>query len=91
MYTSDIFGAGTDARVYIQVSGTKGNTDKIWLEGDAKNNKKLFEKGCCDEFIRILSDIGVPKTLKIGHDNSGFGPGWHLDKVILSQNFKEKN
>jgi len=82
VYTSEVFGAGTDAKVYIQVTGTKGNTDKIWLEDEGKNNKKLFEKGSCDKFTRILPDIGVPKILKIGHDNSGFGPGWHLEKVV---------
>ena len=27
--------------------------------------------------------VGPMKRVRIGHDNSGMGPGWFLDKVIV--------
>ena len=28
-------------------------------------------------------DIGELKSITIGHDNSGIGPGWYLDSVTV--------
>ena len=36
-----------------------------------------------DEFFFEASALGTLKRLRIGHDNSGVGPGWFLDKVIV--------
>ena len=33
-------------------------------------------------------DVGDLKQLKIGHDNKGFGPGWHLKEVSIECNHK---
>lgn len=44
--TGNVRYAGTDANVYIQITGSKGMTEKLQLD-DAKNN---FEKGMIDEF-----------------------------------------
>lgn len=82
VYTSNLSNAGTDARVRIKVYGTKANSDDIWLENE-KNNKKLFEKGSLDQFAKVLPDIGKPQKIRIGHDNSGPFPGWHLEKVFV--------
>ena len=46
-----------------------------------ENEKDLFEAGCCDKFSKKLPNIGKLTRIKIGHDNSGSFPGWHLDKV----------
>jgi hypothetical protein len=80
IFTSNISGAGTDANVYLQIHGTQGATQKIEIE----KNKELFESGRCDRFDRKLPNIGKPVKVKIGHDNTGFFPGWHLDKVNMS-------
>lgn len=29
-------------------------------------------------------NIGVPQKIRIGHDNSGTGPGWFLEEVIVT-------
>jgi hypothetical protein len=80
IYTSNIRNAGTDARVFIKVFGTAGKTEKFWLDKEEYQDK-LFEKASCDKFLKTFPDIGEPKRIIIGHDNSGPFPGWHLDKV----------
>ena len=36
-----------------------------------------------DEFFVECPCLGTMQRLRIGHDNSGAGPGWFLDKVIV--------
>jgi len=77
--TGNVRGAGTDANVFIQLFGDKGETGEIKLEG-AKN---CFERGQKDTFGVTVVDLGELKKVRIGHDGSGFGSGWFLDKVIV--------
>lgn len=44
--TGDVRYAGTDANVYITFIGTKGKSDKLFLD-DSKNN---FERGMTENF-----------------------------------------
>lgn len=89
VYTSELDGfkgrwTGTDANVYVYLIGTEIETEKFWLnkENVLSHNKNLFERGRIDEFeICTKNDIERPRKLRIGHDNSGMAPGWHLDKV----------
>lgn len=87
VYTSNLPGAGTDANVYLQIYGNKAastvfNLEKKIAAGKDKDN--LFEMGQCDKFGKQLPDIGKPIKIKIGHDNKGAFPGWHLEKVNCS-------
>ena len=84
-YTSNIKNAGTDAKVYLQIFGSKANTGKLNLEKKTKNENP-FETGKCDRFDKRLPDFGRPTKIKIGHDNSGSFAGWHLDKVVIENN-----
>ena len=34
-----------------------------------------------DEFVLKCPRLGRLERLRIGHDNTGFGPGWYLNKV----------
>ena len=79
VYTSSMKKAGTDANVYLAIYGDKGKTEDIRL----RNKKDNFESGKCDEFKIEASDIGQPFKIRIGHDNKGTAPGWHLDRVEL--------
>lgn len=36
-----------------------------------------------DEFLLECPKLGRLERVRIGHDNTGFGPGWYLDKVTL--------
>ena len=71
-------GAGTNANVYVILHGRDNHTGKIWLD----NGRRTLLPGQCDEFDVTASDKVSPlETLTVGHDNSGLGPGWFLDKV----------
>ncbi|PAA79474.1 hypothetical protein BOX15_Mlig008366g2 [Macrostomum lignano] len=82
--TSDRKNAGTSARVYIVLhrdskkAKKPKRSDKIWL----KSGK--FDRGSIDRFAITLQDMLSPVTkLDIGQDNSGVGPGWHLESVVI--------
>ena len=77
VYTSDVSNAGTDANVGICLYGKKGKSDEIMLDNKSDN----FEKGHLDSFKVNLGEIGQPYKLRVYHDNTGRGPGWHLEKV----------
>ena len=77
--TSDLKNAGTDAQVSMVLYGDRGKTDEIKLSGKGKT----FETGRTDEFKIETDQIGVPYKIRIGHDNRGSAPGWHLDRVEL--------
>ena len=36
-----------------------------------------------DEFLLEAPSLGTVSRVRIGHDNSGPGSGWYLDKVIV--------
>uniref|UniRef100_T1ITA5 PLAT domain-containing protein n=1 Tax=Strigamia maritima TaxID=126957 RepID=T1ITA5_STRMM len=80
--TGDIYGAGTDANVYISVFGTSGESGKLQL---TKKYTNLFERGRTDCFIMDLpDDLGELTKLRIEHDDSGFGAAWLLDCVHVT-------
>jgi len=78
-------GAGTDANVFVIMSGDKGDSGKYFLES-GKNN---FERAQTDKFAITCVDLGDLKNIRIGHDNSGIGPGWFCDSVSI-KNTKDK-
>ncbi|KXZ51726.1 hypothetical protein GPECTOR_11g173 [Gonium pectorale] len=79
--TSNLPGAGTDANVYCELRGTRGTTPRQWLRNRAVN---CFERGQVDEFEIKADDLGALTELLIGHDNTGIGPGWHLEQVEIT-------
>ena len=80
--TSDISQAGTSAGVYIILYGGKKGEETsgtIWLEGGK------FERGRTDIFnVEVAHKLSPLSHIEIGHDDSGPGPGWHLDKVMVN-------
>ncbi|KAH3767689.1 hypothetical protein Pelo_458 [Pelomyxa schiedti] len=74
-------GAGTDARVYVDITGYKSTSGEKRL--DAAGN--LFERGKSDTFGIECDYLGELKSLKIWHDNFGINAGWFLDKVIVEE------
>ena len=55
--TGDVRGAGTDANVFVQIYGDKGDTGKLQLRS-AENTKNKFERGRTDQFVLEAVDIG---------------------------------
>ncbi|XP_036363166.1 lipoxygenase homology domain-containing protein 1-like isoform X1 [Octopus sinensis] len=80
--TGNVRGAGTDANVFLQMFGSKNNTDKIPLVS-SENLRNLFERDRIDIFKRELTNIGQIKKIKISHDNSQLSAGWFLDSVFI--------
>eukprot|EP00232_Nephroselmis_pyriformis_P000020 CAMPEP_0182904224 /NCGR_PEP_ID=MMETSP0034_2-20130328/31943_1 /TAXON_ID=156128 /ORGANISM="Nephroselmis pyriformis, Strain CCMP717" /LENGTH=161 /DNA_ID=CAMNT_0025039337 /DNA_START=10 /DNA_END=491 /DNA_ORIENTATION=- len=79
--TSDVRGAGTDANVTINIHGSKGGTGPLKLTSSKDN----FERGNSDTFfLDSVPDYGTANTIDIGHDGSGFGAGWHLASVEVT-------
>uniref|UniRef100_A0A3Q0R7C3 Lipoxygenase homology PLAT domains 1 n=1 Tax=Amphilophus citrinellus TaxID=61819 RepID=A0A3Q0R7C3_AMPCI len=92
VYTSDIFGAGTDADVFIVLYGRKGVcSQQKHLCVNKRERRLYFERGAEDMFIvEQLEDIGdVIEKIRIGHDNSGTNPGWHLDRVEIRRQLRK--
>ncbi|CAF1547842.1 unnamed protein product, partial [Adineta steineri] len=51
--------------------------------------KGKFETGSVDTFVKELEDVGDHiEKIRIGHDNSGFGAAWHLDRVEIRRLLK---
>uniref|UniRef100_A0A8B9L468 Lipoxygenase homology domains 1b n=1 Tax=Astyanax mexicanus TaxID=7994 RepID=A0A8B9L468_ASTMX len=79
LYTGDVFAAGTNANIYIQIYGDQGKTEVITLKSRSNN----FERGTSDTFKIEAKDVGSIFKVRIGHDGTGIGAGWFLEKVEL--------
>lgn len=66
--------------MFISVYGDQGDSGKHPLEGRGN----LFERKKKDIFGFECVDLGKLKKILIGHDNSGIGAAWFLDKVIIT-------
>ncbi|XP_059398613.1 lipoxygenase homology domain-containing protein 1 [Carassius carassius] len=85
IFTSDIFAAGTDADVFIILYGQNGVcTSQKSICVNKRERRMYFEREAEDMFIVELEDIGdIIEKIRIGHDNRGVNPGWHLDRVEI--------
>lgn len=81
MVTADTSHAGTDANVSITLYGSNGDTGQRQL---TKKRVNLFERGKTDDFKIEALDLGQLTRLRIEHDNKGFGAGWMLDRVDVT-------
>ncbi|XP_057675206.1 lipoxygenase homology domain-containing protein 1-like isoform X2 [Corythoichthys intestinalis] len=91
IFTSDIFGAGTDADVFVVLYGREAVcTQQKRLCVNKRERIMYFERGAEDMFIVELEDVGeVIEKIRIGHDNRGVNPGWHLDRVEIRRLLKK--
>uniref|UniRef100_A0A8C5BBE6 Lipoxygenase homology domains 1b n=1 Tax=Gadus morhua TaxID=8049 RepID=A0A8C5BBE6_GADMO len=91
IFTSDVFCAGTDADVFIVLYGGKGVcTQQKHLCVNKRERRLYFERAAEDMFIVELEDIGdVIEKIRIGHDNQGTNPGWHLDRAEIRRQLRK--
>merc|ERR1711988_1514658 len=80
IHTMDVYGAGTDANIQLQLMGSEGSSTMVELN----NGRGKFERDCRDELHIEASELGKLEKISIGHDNSGFGAGWMLDSVTVT-------
>uniref|UniRef100_A0A8C0ZH30 Lipoxygenase homology PLAT domains 1 n=1 Tax=Cyanistes caeruleus TaxID=156563 RepID=A0A8C0ZH30_CYACU len=85
VYTSDIFGAGTDADVFIVLYGSDGTcTQQKSLCLNKREQRMYFERNSVNQFIVELEDVGdIIEKIRIGHNGGGVNSGWHLDRVTI--------
>uniref|UniRef100_A0A8C6YX29 Lipoxygenase homology PLAT domains 1 n=1 Tax=Nothoprocta perdicaria TaxID=30464 RepID=A0A8C6YX29_NOTPE len=85
VYTSDIFGAGTDADVFIVLYGSDGIcTQQKSLCLNKREQRMYFERNSVNQFIVELEDVGdMIEKIRIGHKGGGLNSGWHLDHVAI--------
>lgn len=72
--------AGTDSDVFIQITGTQGQTDPIHLP---EQDIFSFESGQTDKYVLQIPDLGDLKRCCIGHNNSEGDSGWYVKSVRL--------
>uniref|UniRef100_A0AAY4CCY2 PLAT domain-containing protein n=1 Tax=Denticeps clupeoides TaxID=299321 RepID=A0AAY4CCY2_9TELE len=77
--TGELFAAGTNANVFLQIYGDQGKTELLTLKSRSNN----FEKGTTEIFKIEAADVGKIFKIRIGHDGSGLGSGWFLEKVDI--------
>ncbi|XP_073069093.1 lipoxygenase homology domain-containing protein 1 isoform X1 [Manis javanica] len=80
IFTGNVPGAGTDAKVYITIYGDLGDTGERYL-GKSENRTNKFEKGAADTFIIEAADLGVIYKIKLRHDNTKWCADWYVEKV----------
>ncbi|XP_027494714.1 lipoxygenase homology domain-containing protein 1-like [Corapipo altera] len=80
--TGDFETAGTTATVSLYAYGENKASGPIIL-GSGKH--QLFNPSSEDTFKINLGDLGQLYKIRIGHDNTGNDPSWHLKEVKLER------
>lgn len=79
----DVPFAGTDATVYVQLVGEKGQTEKIEFKNASNLEAPKFKRGRIDKFAVETVDVGQLNKIRVGHDNTGRNPEWYLKKLTI--------
>jgi hypothetical protein len=86
--TSDIKGAGTDAKVFVTIWGEVGGKEVCTGRRElqkSETHRDKFERGHEDVFKVEALDLGTLVRLKIEHDASGWkNSDWHLNSVRVA-------
>lgn len=77
-------GAGTDAKVSLTITGTKGRTKPAVLDKWFHND---FERGQEDTYVIEAEDVGEPVMIKLENNQGGIfhrSSDWFVDKVLIT-------
>jgi hypothetical protein len=81
--TSDLKGAGTDANVFLSITGALDSVQSLELKYDEDRADK-FESGSEDVFEFHLPALGDIISVKVSRDNFvDFASAWHLQDVEI--------
>jgi hypothetical protein len=83
VYTGDVKYAGTNAQVYINITGEK--EEEMIQSGDRllDNADDNFQRGKVDQFVIDCRSLGELKLAHVWHSNTGKYPGWYLKKIVI--------
>lgn len=84
---------GTSPRIELSENTAVSLSSLMGREGGSLHNLRhaarttmsRFESGSVDMFSVQVPPFGDPTRIRIGHDNSGLGPGWFLSKVVIER------
>lgn len=85
VHTGNVRGGGTCANVFVTLTGSKGTSSKTLVKADDGGH---FDRGSVITTQLECVDLGRLKSLTIEHDNSGFGPDWFLDRIVVYRSEK---
>ena len=80
VFTSDVWGAGTDSDVSVVIVGEDGDTGAHRLD----SSKNDFERNTIGNYFVNGPNIGALTSLVVEMKAKGFGPDWHLSHVEVS-------
>ena len=78
--TGDERGADSDANIHACLIGERG---ELPVPIDNTRIQITRNSEAVVTFQRNNHDIGIVKSIKVGHDAEGTGSGWYLEKIIL--------
>eukprot|EP00794_Sanderia_malayensis_P004629 gene4629-5236_t len=81
--TGEVASGATDANVFVNIFGEKGDTGKRWLQKLKNDDGEMFQPGSINVFEIEAVSLEKLTKITIGHDNTGEAPGWFLDKVLI--------
>jgi len=79
--TGCVEGGGTDANVYIVLTGPRGSTDETELNIRNHDDRERCSR---DSYTVASNDLGDLSQVSIRHDNTEDRPGWFLEEVIVT-------
>lgn len=82
--TGDTWQAGTDANVYLSLSGSLGAMKELELNDPDTNND--WEKGDVNHGGFETNDLGNVTSGTLRHDGAGAGSDWTVDYVRITNN-----
>lgn len=91
--TGDAPFAGTDAKVYVTISGSGNATHEIELKKKfrTEDTRNMFERNSTDEFrIDWAKELGEVNTIHVRHDNALAEAGWFLWDMKLTLDGTDK-
>lgn len=83
VFTGDVFGAGTNANVFLTLFGELGDSGEKKLMKSQTHMDK-FERNQMDRFAIQSADLGPLFKVHVRHDNSSFSTNWFLDRIEVS-------
>jgi dienelactone hydrolase len=71
--------AGTNAKVFVRITGSQGITPEVRVP----SRGHPFLRGKTSKFTLTLPDVGDVIKVHVRHDNSGSNPGWLVHYVTV--------
>jgi hypothetical protein len=69
---------------WVQLMTDESSSDQLALTS-SETHHVAFEEGQTDSFTFEIAHLGEIKKIRIGHNGGGFGSGWHVDNVTVTE------